>query len=194
MPYLRNLRLAGKGRFTFVRSHRQIPRGDILFILSCDRILSKACLSRNKNNIVIHASDLPKGRGWSPWTWEVESGSNRLVLTLFEADQGCDTGGYYFKKAIRLDGSELVGQIREKLAATIIKMIREYLRNYPMQKKPQKGEPTFYRKRTPQDSELDINQSIRSQFNRMRIADNERYPLYFKYKGKKYTLKIYKNG
>ena len=49
----------------------------------------------------------------------------------------------------------------------------------------------FFRKRFPKDSELNINESIKKQINKLRISDNERYPSFFYYKGKKFILKIY---
>ena len=44
------------------------------------------------------------------------------------------------------------------------------------------GKGNFNRRRYPKNSELDINKSIKSQFNHMRINDNELYPSFFKYK------------
>jgi len=178
-------------RFSFVRSSRNLRRGDILFILSCNHILGKKQLSLHKSNIVVHASDLPKGRGWSPWTWQVEAGRKTIPLTLFEAAGDVDTGGYYLKDTIMLQGSELVDEIRKKLAKKIIKMIEKYLKLYPMAAKPQKGRPSYFRKRKREDYELNLNKSIKSQFHKMRVADNERYPLYFKYRGKEYILMVY---
>ena len=55
----------------------------------------------------------------------------------------------------------------------------------------QTGKATYFRKRNKFDSKLDINKSIKSQFNLMRIADNEKYPLFFIYKNKKFIIKIY---
>lgn len=177
--------------FSFLKSPQQIKKGDILFILSCEHLLTRQQLSLNKNNIVIHASDLPKDRGWSPWTWQVEAGKNRIPITLFEADEKCDTGNFYFKDFIQLNGTELVDEIRFKLGIKIIKMIEHYLSYYPMQAYPQKGKATYNRKRTEEDFELNIHKSIKSQFNKMCVADNERYPLFFRFKGEKYILKIY---
>ena len=59
-----------------------------------------------------------------------------------------------------------------------------------MKGESQRGEETFYKKRTPKDSELDINKTIKEQFNLLRIVDNEKYPAFFKFKNKIYTLKI----
>ncbi|WP_287162823.1 hypothetical protein, partial [Clostridium sp.] len=58
--------------------------------------------------------------------------------------------------------------------------------------KPQQGESSFYIKRGPKDSKLDINKTIKEQFNLLRIVDNERYPAYFMFNNKKYIVRIYK--
>lgn len=193
IPQLRDILLKYDPDFIFIRDHGKIKRGDILFILSSDKILSKEKLALHRNNIVIHASNLPKDRGWSPVTWLVERGKNKIPITIFEASEKLDAGKYYFKDVIRLDGSELIDEIRGKLAAKIIQMIDRYLSGYPMHPFPQSGKPTYNRRRVRSDCQLNVSRSIRSQFNKMRIADNKRYPLFFKLKDKEYILKIYKS-
>jgi len=177
----------------YLKNGSEIKKGDILFILSCDKLLKKEELSRHKNNIVVHAADLPRDRGWSPLTWQVERGKNKITVTLFEASADVDAGKYYLKDKIELNGTELIDEIREKQAKRTIKMIKEYLSRYPMKAKPQRGRPSHNRKRRPEDYRLDLNKSIASQFNKMRVADNERYPLYFIRGGVKYILKVYKD-
>ena len=58
----------------------------------------------------------------------------------------------------------------------------------------QSGEESFYPRRLPKDSELDINKSIDEQFNLFRIVDNDKYPAFFIKNGKKYVLKIYEES
>lgn len=41
------------------------------------------------------------------------------------------------------------------------------------------GKESFYPKRSPKDSELDINKSLNEQFNLLRIASNEDFPAFF---------------
>ncbi len=60
--------------------------------------------------------------------------------------------------------------------------------------KDQKGKETYYSKRGVQDSKLDINKTIREQFNLLRIVDNQKFPAFFYYKNYKYILKIYKKN
>ncbi len=53
----------------------------------------------------------------------------------------------------------------------------------------QEGERIYYPRRTPHDSELDINKTIAEQWNLIRACDNEAYPSFFIINGNKYTLK-----
>jgi methionyl-tRNA formyltransferase len=69
----------------------------------------------------------------------------------------------------------------------------EFVKKYKsIQGKKQKGKSTFYLKRSQKSSELDINKSIKSQFNLLRVVDNERYPAFFNYENNQYILKIFK--
>jgi len=180
------------GKVSIFKNHNEIEDGDILFILSCDKILKKDILKKHKNNIVIHESDLPKGKGWSPVSYQVEEGKNKIPITLFEADEKVDSGSWYIKDFINLDGSELIDEIRKKQAFKTIEIIEKYLLNYPIKPKKQKGKESFYPKRTQKNQELDINKTIKEEFNKLRVCDNERYPAHFYISGKKYILKIYK--
>lgn len=177
-----------------LRNSSQLKKGDILLILSCNKILPKKALSLHRNNIVVHAGDLPKNRGWSPVTWQVERGTNNITMTLFEGDKNLDAGDYYLKDTLKLSGTELVDEIREKQAKKTIEMIKTFLLEYPMRAFAQRGHPTYNRKRKPEDFELNINKKLACQFNKMRVADNERYPLYFIKNKTKYILKVYKPG
>lgn len=169
----------------------EINCGDILFILSCDKIIPKEILLRHKNNIVIHESDLPKDRGWSPVAWQVERGFNEIPVTLFEADSVVDNGAWYIKDVIHLNGNELIEEIRYKQIQKTINLINDYLKQWPMNPNQLTGESSYNRRRTSKDQELDITDSITKQFNKLRVCDNERYPAHFFINGHKYILKIY---
>jgi methionyl-tRNA formyltransferase len=113
---------------------------------------------------------------------------------MFEASDGVDNGDIYMKKILKLNGYELNQELRKKQAELTIKMCLEFINNYEKYKIPipQKGKESFYKKRTPKDSELDINKTIKEQFNLLRIVDNENYPAFFYIDNQKYILKIEK--
>lgn len=172
-----------------VYKHSDVVAGDILCLLSCEKIFKS--LELNTHNLVVHESDLPKGKGWSPLTWQILEGENVIPITLFEASEGVDDGPVYFKDYISLNGDELIDEIRQKQGNATIELLLKFIKEFPrIESREQQGEESFYPKRVPIDSELDIEKSIIDQFNLLRVCDNERYPAWFKYRGKKYILKI----
>ena len=48
-------------------------------------------------------------------------------------------------------------------------------------------------KRTWADGELDINKTIKDNFNLLRVGNNDAWPSFFYHKGTKYILKIFKD-
>ena len=177
----------------YIFNKNNILEGDICFFLSCISIFEGDYLKRNKNNIVIHASDLPDGKGFAPLQWQILKGENEIILTLFEVSKDVDAGPYYFKDKVRFSGKELYQELRSILADKIIEMCVYFVKHInELNSIPQTGEESFFRKRRLKDDELDPYKTIVEQFNHFRIADNENYPLYFYLKGEKYILKIFK--
>ena len=194
IPYAKTIiiNLKKKGfNSELITSHEDIKSGFCLFLLSCSKKLKN--LKAYDHNIVIHASDLPNGKGWSPLTWQVLEGKNSIPISVFEANDKIDAGKIYIKTYLKLSGYELIEEIREKLYIEIENLIFKFLDMDKSKAIVQTGEETFYLRRNKEDSELDIKKSIESQFNLLRVCDNEKYPAFF-YKGnKKYILKIYKS-
>jgi methionyl-tRNA formyltransferase len=167
---------------------------EIVFILSYFRIIKNEFLKRHKHNIVVHGSDLPKGKGWAPIFWQILENKNEVPITLFEANENVDDGHVYLKDVIYYEGHELNGEIREKQAKKTIELCLDFLEKYEnISPTPQEGLSTYYRKRNPNDSELDLNKSLKEQVNLLRIVNNEDFPAFFYYKGHKYIIKIFKD-
>lgn len=176
-----------------VFDHVDLISCDVLFILSCEKILKKSVRDKNKYNLVVHASDLPKGRGWSPLTWQILEGKNEIPVTMIKAEDKVDSGDVIFKDSFCLEGHELIDEIREKLGTKIIDMCLRFTNEHEkIEPYPQTGESSYYPRRTPLDSILDLNKSLGEQFHYFRVADNERYPIKFTYQGIEYSLKISK--
>ena len=126
--------------------------------------------------------------------WQILKNKKLIQVCLIEALSKFDTGNIFLKEVIKLDGFELYNEIRAKQAKASIKLIIKFLKKYPkIKSKKQKGKPTYFRFRNKSDSKLNINSSIKKQFNLLRIVDNKRWPAYFFFKNKKYLLKIYKS-
>ena len=64
IPYVDELKkhlVKLKFNVTHITNHKDIKEGDIMFILSCEKILPKEKLKFHKHNIVVHPSKLPEG-------------------------------------------------------------------------------------------------------------------------------------
>ena len=70
------------------KNHNDIQENyDIVFILSCHQIIPQKALAKNRHNIVIHASFLPKGKGWAPLFWQILDGKNKIPAAIHQSDQ-----------------------------------------------------------------------------------------------------------
>jgi methionyl-tRNA formyltransferase len=193
IPYAERLRdqLRESGvNVRLLHKHEEVEQGEILCLLSCEKIFKD--LRLNKHNLVVHESDLPKGKGWSPLTWQVLEGKHEIPVTLFEAVEQVDAGPIYGQEILQLDGTELLDELKHMQGEATLKLILDFIHKYPeVTGREQVGESSFYKKRGPSDSELDVNKTLAEQFDLLRVCDNERYPAFFTYRGKKYKLKIY---
>jgi len=196
IPYVKEIEeqlLVKNYKVEVIENYRDLKKGDLAFFLACEEIVPEEYLKLNKHNLVIHESDLPQGKGWSPLTWQVLEGKNEIPIILFEAVPELDAGPIYLKGTIKLDGMELNYELKDKQGQKTKELILNFVEQYPdIEGEEQKGEESYYPKRTPEDSELDIHKTINEQFNLLRVVDNERYPAFFYKNGEKYILKIYK--
>ncbi len=179
----------------YVNRSDQIEKSDIAILLGCESKIDNKTLARSRHNLIVHESALPEGKGWSPVSWGVLEGRDRIVVSLFEATEQIDAGDIYYQDEMILSGNELIEEIRYEQWRVTRNLLLRFINRYPYnQAIKQQGEESFYPKRTKQDSELDIKLPINDQFNLLRIVDNERYPAFFVKNGIKYLLKIYKEN
>ena len=196
LPYVEDLKkeLSQLHDVKHVFKTSDIIGGDVMLVLSCEKILKGDYLKLHKSNVVVHPSKVPLGKGWSPLAWQVLEGSNNIPVSLFEAVEAVDAGDVYIVDYINLEGHELNDEIKHQQGLVTMKMVKKYINEFEsMIGVPQSGEETFYPRRRQKENELDINKTIADQFNLLRVVDNERYPAHFHINGKKYILKIYKD-
>ena len=173
-------------------SKDELKGGDILCALSCERILTREYLNLFKSTIVAHPSPLPLGKGWSPLAWQILEGKNNIPVTLIEAEEQVDSGLIYYQDYMTFNGTELNDEIKSEQFRVTADLVVKYCDNFPVKGKKQQGPESYYRKFKEEDNRLDPNKPINQQFNKLRIADNKRYPCWFEIDGTRYNLKIEK--
>lgn len=174
-----------------VRKKSELLGGDILFLISCTEIIGAADRSRYRASLVLHASDLPHGRGWSPHIWQIIEGAEEITLCLLEAEDKVDSGRIWKKLRFHVPKHALWDEINARLFDAEIELIdfavHEFGRVNPIEQDAS-IEPTYYARRSSDDSQIDPLQSIASQFDKIRVCDPNRFPAFFELHGKKYKL------
>jgi methionyl-tRNA formyltransferase len=169
------------------------PAPSLCFCLSFSQILPSAFRARFQHSLIVHESDLPQGKGWSPLTWQILDGQQRIPVTLIEAAERVDSGVIYAQRWLAFQGHELIDELRTGQAEATHDLCRWFVDAYPHsaeQGRPQQGEESFYPRRRPADSRLDPEKTLADQFDLLRVVDNDRYPSFFDWWGRRYTLKI----
>lgn len=179
---------------TLVFDKAELQGGDILFLVSCSQLIRDAEREKYRTTLVLHASDLPKGRGWSPYIWSILGGADQITVSLLEASEPVDSGAIWLKTTFVLEGHELLPEINEKLFAAELLLMSQAVDKFDViEPAKQIGEPGPYMaKRSSSDSRLDPAKTIAEQFNLLRVVDSQRYPAFFDYQGKRYLIKIEK--
>lgn len=177
-----------------VQKKSQLSGGDILFLISCSEIINASDRAQYKTCLVLHASDLPKGRGWSPHIWALMQGAETITLSMLEAEDKVDSGRIWRKAHISVPKHALWDEINHLLFTAEMDMLDYAVQNYALVR-PQAQTETdraTYPKRTPKDSQIDPHKSIAEQFNLIRVCDPNRFPAYFEHLGNRYILKLEK--
>ena len=179
----------------WTHSHEKVIKGDLCFYLSYEKIIKRKFLKLNIHNLVVHESDLPKGKGWSPLSWQILKGKNKIPITIFEAEEKLDSGRIYSQKFLEYNGKELFKELKKEQWLKTKELILEFINSFQVGGitfRNQSGKETFFKKRSKIDSEIDPEKSIKDQFNLIRISDSENYPNFFKLKGEFYKLVVEK--
>lgn len=177
----------------FLRNCKDIDKADITFFLSCMKLTPRNVLAKSRLNLVVHASALPKGRGFSPIVWQILEGRNDIPITMINAVAEADAGDIVSVDHIVFQGHELNSEIRQALGEKVIEMCLDYLQApAPPRSSRQRGKPIWYNRRTAKDSRLFPDKTIAEQFELLRVVDNKTYPAFFDYRGHRYIVKIEK--
>jgi len=156
-PFLKDL----SPRYIFFSHWSQIVPQQILDVAEC---------------VCFHMTDLPYGRGGSPLQNLILEGKTETKISAFRMEQGIDSGPVYQKAALSLAGS--AEEIFRRAAVEIMSLIEKIVLDDP-QPRPQEGKATFFRRRTPKESELTESMSLEKIYDCIRALDAPGYPRAF---------------
>ncbi len=131
--------------------------------------------------VCFHMTDVPYGRGGSPLQNLIIRGHKETRVTALRMTEEMDAGPQYAKKRLVLAGSaEEIYMRAGQLSAAIIKdMITAHVAPTP-----QEGEPTIFKRRQAEESEIHEVSSLEALHDFIRMLDADGYPRAFiRYKG-----------
>ena len=180
----------------FFESYKNLKKGyDVNIIFSYFTKIPKKYLLYSRNNLVPHESKLPRGKGMSPLTWQILEKKDKIFFSLIEANNKIDGGSIYYQKPVKIRKYLIFQEIKEIQLFENLKLIKKFIIHLKKKNSAPKflkkgGKSSYYKKRNPLDSELNINDTLKNQFNLLRISDYSNYPAFFKIFGKKFKIKI----
>lgn len=126
------------------------------------------------NCVVFHMTDLPFGRGGSPLQNLIIRGFKETKVSAIKVNSGIDTGDIYLKRDLPLLGSAT--EIFHRAGDVIKDMISEIIAS-GISPVIQKGDPVYFKRRTPQQSLIDNNiLDIEGLYDFIRMLDARNYP------------------
>lgn len=126
--------------------------------------------------IVFHMTDLPFGRGGSPLQNLIVRGITETQITALKVEKGLDTGDYYLKKPLNLNGTAKEIFLRSRFI--VQDMIAEIIEKKPAPQK-QQGEVIDFKRRKPEDGNIKELKELEDIYDYIRMLDCEGYPLAF---------------
>jgi methionyl-tRNA formyltransferase len=182
-------------RIKLCHSKTELGGGDILFLVSCSEVIPAKERAAYRTSLVLHASRLPVGRGWSPHIWSILEGARQITVTLLEAGDEVDTGRIWRQVSFPVAEHMLWDEINAALFEAELQLmdfaVTEFNTVSP-RPQPENVDPTYRQRRTAEDSKIDPDGSIAEQFNKIRVCDPTRYPAFFELHGHFYKLSLEK--
>lgn len=123
--------------------------------------------------VCFHMADVPYGRGGSPLQNLIERGHEDTVLTALRMTKELDAGPVYAKAPLSLKGS--AADIFRRCAELSLDLMDRIAREEPVPRE-QVGEATIFHRRTPDQSRLPTDGSVRTVYDHIRMLDAETYP------------------
>lgn len=159
----------------FTKENLDHIKPDFIFIPHWSNIIPEE-IYNNFNCIVFHMTDLPYGRGGSPLQNLILRNHKETMISAIKVEKNIDAGDIYLKMPISLEGS--AKSIFQKSALVIEKMIYCII-NDQLVPYPQIGEPVFFKRRKPSDSNVNSIHNMELLYDYIRMLDCDGYPKAF---------------
>ena len=167
---------------------------DVIIALGYTKKIDLKKLKRFKSKLLIHESNLPKGRGHSPVKHQIAYLKKKKIhCKLIEISNRIDSGDIWLSDYFMVKKTDLYDDIKLKQFQTSLRLINRLIKKKKNIKiKKQVGRPTYFKKLKEIDDKININKSVKSQFDKMRSTDYKNHTNFFIINNQKIYLKLSK--
>ena len=146
---------------------------DIIITCAYGQIVPKEVLDYPKYKCInIHASLLPKYRGGAPIHKAIIDGEEKTGVTIMYMDEKMDSGDILYQKEVKIEDTDNVGTLFDKLSILgkdmIIEFLPKLLNNDFTPIKQNESEVSFAYNITKEDEKIDFNKTTREVYNKIR--------------------------
>ena len=136
---------------------------DLLLFYGWSWAVSKA-LTKKYKCLMLHPSDLPKYRGGSPIQNQIINGITKSKITIFIMNENMDEGDIVLQTSLDLSGTieDIFKRIEERGYELTKKIL---VHGISKTKKQKKNNISFFKRRSPEDSEITIQELIEKDSN-----------------------------
>ncbi len=163
---------------------------DIGIVVGWYWIIKPDILNKVRRGILgLHASLLPKYRGFAPLVWQIINGEKESGITLFYFDAGMDAGDIVGQKRFKIKEKDTINDVLSKANCSSIELIDTFLplimNDTHHRKKQDHKKASYCSRRRPEDGHINWHLSNKEIHNFIR-AQTHPYPGAFSiYKDKK---------
>ncbi|WP_412470481.1 MULTISPECIES: formyltransferase family protein [unclassified Halobacteriovorax] len=124
--------------------------------------------------VVFHMTDLPYGRGGSPLQNLIVNGQTETKISAIKVVKELDAGPVYFKLPLSLEGT--AQEIYTRASSVIFEKLIPMIVTDNPQPVEQVGEVFNFKRRKPEDGNLENCKGINQIYDYIRMLDAEGYP------------------
>jgi len=151
---------------------------DLVLVIGWHHMIPNSWLARWPT-FGVHASLLPRYAGGAPLVWAIIEGQKSVGVTLFQLDDGVDSGPIVNQRAIKVQRSDDIASILAKVEEHTMQLVKQevpHLLSAGSQRVPQNlAGRTIYPQRKPSDGQINLSVSARRIRNFVR-AQTHPYP------------------
>lgn len=138
---------------------------DFIFVVGLSQIISKEIIdSAKEGTIGLHPAPLPRYRGRAAMVWQMLLKEKSSAVTMFFIDEGMDTGDIIVQEPFEISDTDYAEDLDRKGLVALEKAMKKVagmIKKGHVDRFPQdESKAVYLLKRSPEDGEIDWNQSI----------------------------------